>query len=197
MRIDDPRTGAAGPAGPASGPAYAAGDDGRPGPRPPRASAPFMRSDPRHLLSLGFGTGLAPLAPGLIGSLFGWLTFVVLTPRLPLAGWAALIAAGFVLGVVATAHTARALGQARPRAIVWDHVVAVWIVMLFVTPATFSQQLAAFILFRLFDGGRLPPMRHLDRRLKGGFGIMFDDVVAAFLTLVVVATWRSLFPTLG
>ncbi|ALK29326.1 phosphatidylglycerophosphatase A family protein [Burkholderia plantarii] len=169
-------------------------DDAQPLPR--RASAPFMRSHPLHLLSLGFGTGLAPFAPGFTGSLFGWLSFVAFAPRLPAAATLALIALGFVFGVIATGRTARALGGGRPRAIVWDHVVAIWLVMLLVTPATFSQQLVAFVLFRLFDGGKPPPVRDLDRRLKGGFGIMVDDLVAAFLTLLVIATWRALFPTL-
>ncbi|MBI0326354.1 phosphatidylglycerophosphatase A family protein [Burkholderia plantarii] len=169
-------------------------DDVQPPPR--RASAPFMRSHPLHLLSLGFGTGLAPFAPGFTGSLFGWLSFVAFAPRLPAAATLALIVLGFVLGVIATGRTARALGGGRPRAIVWDHVVAIWLVMLVVTPATFSQQLAAFALFRLFDGGKPPPVRDLDHRLKGGFGIMVGDLVAAFLTLLVIATWRALFPTL-
>ncbi|MEK6348987.1 MAG: phosphatidylglycerophosphatase A [Burkholderia sp.] len=168
-------------------------DDARP--QAHRASAPFMRSHPLHLLSLGFGTGLAPLAPGLIGSLFGWISFVALAPHLGDGGLAVLIAAGFALGVAATGFTARALGAAKPRAIVWDRIVAVWLVMWLVTPAGFAQQLGAFVLFRLVDGVKPPPLRHLDRRLKGGFGIMVDDLVAAFVTLFVIAMWQSLFST--
>ncbi|MGS0966138.1 phosphatidylglycerophosphatase A family protein [Burkholderia glumae] len=200
-RADAPRPGSAlatvhgqGRASPRAGRPEAAAGDMQPPPR--RASAPFMRSHPLHLLSLGFGTGLAPLAPGLVGSLFGWLSFAAFAPRLSPAATLALIALGLVLGVIATGRTARALGGGRPRAIVWDHVVAIWLVMLLVTPATFSQQLAAFVLFRLFDGGKLPPVRHIDRRLKAGFGIMLDDLVAAFLTLLVIATWRALFSPL-
>ncbi|MBN3728995.1 phosphatidylglycerophosphatase A family protein [Burkholderia sp. Ac-20379] len=172
---------------------HAIHDDARPQPR--RASAPFMRSHPLHLLSLGFGTGLAPLAPGLIGSLFGWLSFVALAPHLGDGGLALLIAAGFALGVAATGFTARALGGAKPRAIVWDRIVAVWLVMWLVTPAGFAQQLGAFVLLRLVDGVKPPPLRHLDRRLKGGFGIMADDLVAAFVTLFAIAMWQSLFST--
>ncbi len=167
-------------------------------PRPRRASAPFMRSHPLHLVSLGFGTGLAPLAPGLVGSLFGWLSFSVLNRHLDTTQWFALIAAALVLGVIATRHTARALGAAvteRPRAIVWDRIVAVWIVMLVITPAGFGAQLAAFVLYRLVERLRLPPLRHLDRRLKAGLGIMADDLVAAFVTLFVVAMWHALFST--
>ncbi|WP_414450373.1 phosphatidylglycerophosphatase A [Burkholderia sp. 22PA0099] len=176
-------------------------DDTRPQPR--RASAPFMRSHPLHLLSLGFGSGLAPLAPGLIGSLFGWISFVALAPYLGDAGWTALIVAGFALGVAATGFTARALGGAnpdakpdvKPRAIVWDRIVAVWLVMWLVTPASFAQQLGAFVLFRLVDSVKPPPVRHFDRRLKGGFGIMADDLPAAFVTLFVIAMGQALFST--
>ncbi|WP_244126525.1 phosphatidylglycerophosphatase A family protein [Burkholderia gladioli] len=182
-------------------------DDARPAPR--RASAPFMRSHPLHLVSLGFGTGLAPFAPGLVGSLFGWLSFVALAPHLSPARWLVLIAAGFALGLVATHYTARALGGGRPRAIVWDQILATWIVMLLVTPASFGQQLAAFVLLRLVLRLRPPPMRRFDRRfdprfdhrfdhrLKAGFGIMIDDLVAAFLTLLAIATWHAVFSTPG
>lgn len=178
-------------------------DEARPAPR--RASAPFMRSHPLHLVSLGFGTGLAPFAPGLVGSLFGWLSFVALAPHLSPARWLVLIAAGFALGLVATHYTARALGGGRPRAIVWDQILATWIVMLLVTPASFGQQLTAFVLLRLVLRLRPPPMRRFDRRfdprfdhrLKAGFGIMIDDLVAAFLTLLAIATWHAVFSTPG
>jgi phosphatidylglycerophosphatase A len=63
--------------------------------------------------------------------------------------------------------------------------------MLFVMPASFSHQLAAFVLFRLFDMLKPPPIRWFDQRFKGGFGIMIDDIVAAFITLLVIAVWRS------
>ncbi|MEX3629408.1 MAG: phosphatidylglycerophosphatase A [Burkholderia sp.] len=160
-----------------------------------------MRSHPLHLISLGFGTGLAPFAPGLVGSLFGWLSFVALAPHLSPANWLGLIAAGFALGLVATHYTARTLGGRRPRAIVWDQILATWVVMLLVMSAGFGQQLIAFLLLRLVLLLRPPPMRRFDRRfdhrLKAGFGIMIDDLVAAFLTLLAIATWHAVFSTPG
>jgi phosphatidylglycerophosphatase A len=72
---------------------------------------------------------------------------------------------------------------------VWDEIVAFWLVLLMVTPVTFKGQLWAFIVFRFFDMVKPPPIRYFDRRLKGGFGIMFDDLVAAFFTLLVIALW--------
>jgi phosphatidylglycerophosphatase A len=156
-----------------------------------RPTADFMRSHPAHLLSLGFGTGLSRFVPGTVGTLFGWVSFVVLNPYLTSAGWIALIVAGFFVGIWATGFTASRLGAADPGAVNWDEIVAFWLVMLFVTPATFSQQLGAFVLFRLFDMLKPPPIRWFDQRFKGGFGIMIDDIVAAFITLLVIAVWRS------
>ncbi|MEJ0003230.1 MAG: phosphatidylglycerophosphatase A [Pararobbsia sp.] len=156
-----------------------------------RPSAEFMRSHPAHLLSLGFGTGLSRFVPGTIGTIFGWVSFIVLNQYLTVAGWIALIVLGFLVGIWATGFTARRLGAADPGAVNWDEIVAFWLVMLFVTPATFKQQLAAFVVFRLFDMLKPPPIRWFDRRFKGGFGIMIDDIVAAFMTLLVFALARS------
>lgn len=158
---------------------------------PPRATARFMLSHPAHIVSLGFGSGLAPIMPGTFGSLFGWLSFVVLNRYLTVPEWWALIAAGFVAGTWLTGFTARKMGSADPGAVVWDEIVAIWLVMLFVTPATFVGQLWAFVAFRFFDMLKPPPIRYFDRRLKGGLGIMADDLVAAFMTLLVIALWRS------
>ncbi|AKE04623.1 phosphatidylglycerophosphatase A [Burkholderia dolosa] len=160
-------------------------------PVPARASARFMLSHPAHIVSLGFGSGLAPFMPGTFGSLLGWLTFVALNRYLTVPEWWALIAVGFVAGMWVTGFTARKMGAADPGPIVWDEIVAIWLVMLFVTPATFVGQLWAFVVFRFFDMLKPPPIRHFERRLTGGLGIMVDDLIAAFMTLLVIALWRS------
>ncbi|RKP48705.1 phosphatidylglycerophosphatase A [Pararobbsia silviterrae] len=152
-----------------------------------------MRSHPAHLLSLGFGTGLSRFVPGTVGTLFGWVSFLVLNPYLTSAGWLALIVLGFIVGIGATGYTARAMGVADPNAINWDEIVAFWLVMLFVTPATFGGQLFAFIVFRLFDMIKPPPIRWFDRTFKGGLGIMIDDLVAALMTLFVIALVRNYY----
>ena len=174
-------------------PAHTAAEPGAAsgGNAPRRATARFMLSHPAHIVSLGFGSGLAPIMPGTFGSLFGWLTFVVLNRYLTVPEWWALIAAGFVAGTWLTGFTATKMGSADPGAVVWDEIVAIWIVMLFVTPATFVGQLWAFVAFRFFDMLKPPPIRYVERRLKGGLGIMVDDLVAAFMTLLVIALWRS------
>lgn len=172
-------------------PAHAAAEPGAAPPAPTRTTARFMLSHPAHIVSLGFGSGLAPIMPGTFGSLFGWLTFVVLNRYLTVPEWWALIAVGFVAGTWVTGFTAKKAGVSDPGAVVWDEIVAIWLVMLFVTPATFVGQLWAFVAFRFFDMPAAADPLLSDRRLKGGLGIMVDDLVAAFMTLLVIALWRS------
>lgn len=173
------------PDAPAPAPSY---------PPPPapkrRASARFMFSHPLHLFSLGFGSGLSPVMPGTMGTLFAWASFAALDARLTVVQWAALIVVGFVAGIYVTGFTARKLGTDDPSPVVWDEIVAFWLVLLFVTPETFLGQFWAFVVFRFFDMVKPPPIRYFDRHVKGGFGIMLDDLIAAFFTLLVIALWR-------
>ena len=158
--------------------------------RPRRATARFMLSHPLHLISLGFGSGLSPVMPGTVGTLFAWASFAVLNRYLTVLDWGVLIVVGFFAGISISGFTAKKLGIDDPSPVVWDEIVAFWLVMLMVTPVTFTGQLWAFVVFRFFDMVKPPPIRYFDRRLKGGFGIMFDDLVAAFFTLLVIALWR-------
>jgi phosphatidylglycerophosphatase A len=185
------------PASPAAAAAPGASMPGRsapaaatsaPGPR--RVDAPFMLTHPFHLISLGFGSGLSRFAPGTAGTLFAWASFEVLNRYLTVLDWGLLIVVGYFAGIVITGFTAKKLRADDPSAIVWDEIVAFWLVMLMVTPTDFTGKFWAFIAFRFFDIVKPPPIRYLDRRFKGGFGIMLDDLVAAFFTLLVVALWR-------
>ncbi len=164
--------------------------------QPSRRPTPrFMLSHPAHSIALGFGSGLSPVAPGTAGTLWAWLTYVLLQSRLDAAqlGW--LIVASLLVGWWACTVCARNMRVADPGAIVWDEVVAFWIVLWLVMPAGFWEQLAAFALFRFFDAAKPGPVAWADKTFKGwgakgGFGIMFDDLVAAFCTLLVFALWR-------
>jgi phosphatidylglycerophosphatase A len=162
-------------------------------PRPRRATARFMLSHPFHLISLGFGSGLSPVAPGTMGTLFAWLSFAALAGHLSTVEWGALIVIGFVAGIGITGFTAQRLGIDDPSPVVWDEIVAFWLVLLFVTPEPFLGQLAAFVVFRFFDMVKPPPISYFDRHCSGGFGIMIDDLVAAFFTLLVISLWRMTF----
>jgi phosphatidylglycerophosphatase A len=168
-----------------------------------RPSLRFLLSHPAHCIALGFGSGLSPLAPGTAGTLWAWGVFVLLDRWLGDMGWGLVILAAFAVGWWACGHTARAMGVADPGAIVWDEVLAFWIVLWLVMPASGWTQLAAFALFRVFDAVKRGPVAWADRLFKGapgdvpgwrqGFGILFDDLVAALLALVVMALWVALW----
>lgn len=161
---------------------------------PGKPTADFMLSHPAHLLALGFGSGLSRWVPGTVGTLFGWLLFHALSVRWPEVltptVWGLLIVVGFAVGVWACERTGRALGVPDHGAMVWDEIVAIWLVMLFITPSSVKSQLAAFLVFRFFDMIKPPPIRQFERRFKGGFGVMADDIIAAFFTLLALALWR-------
>ena len=166
---------------------------------PTRPTARFLLRDPAHAIALGFGSGLSPKAPGTVGTLWGWVSFLVLDRWLDTAGWAVLIVVSLMLGQWACTRTARHLNVADPGAIVWDEIVAFWIVLWVVMPAPWWVQLVAFGFFRYFDAAKPAPVAWADQRFKRrpgeaighrqGFGILFDDLVAALCTLVLMAVW--------
>ncbi len=157
-----------------------------------RPDSKFMLSHPAHVIALGLGTGLAPVAPGTVGTLLAFPIHVLFASYLPMLPHITAIALLFVLGVWACGVTGRAMGIADHSGMVWDEVVAMLIV-LFVVPAGLWWWLAAFLLFRVFDVLKPPPIRYFDRTVKGGFGVMFDDILAAFYTLLVLALYQRLF----
>lgn len=174
---------------------------GAPAPAPRRATVRLMWSHPAHLVSLGFGSGLSPWAPGTAGTLWAWLSFHVLSLWLTPVGWGLVLAAGTLVGWWACTRTAQALGTADPGAVVWDEVLAFWAVLWLIMPTGFWHQLAAFALFRLFDAAKPGPVAWADRLFKPasgqppgwrqGLGILLDDAVAALCTLIVLALWRT------
>ncbi|WP_321923334.1 phosphatidylglycerophosphatase A family protein [Paraburkholderia guartelaensis] len=188
----DPTPSPAGQPAPPSGSARNAAAPGTGGQAngPRRADAPFMLTHPLHIISLGFGSGLSRLAPGTAGTLFAWAAFEVLNRYVTVTEWGMLIFFGFFAGIWITGFTAKKLRTDDPSAIVWDEIVAFWLVLLMITPVDFEGRLWAFVVFRFFDMVKPPPIRYFDRRFKGGLGIMLDDIVAAFFTLLVIALWR-------
>lgn len=173
---------------------------------PQRPTARFMRGHLAHWIALGFGSGLSPWAPGTVGTLWAWAAFVVGDPWLralhPWA-WGWVIAASLPLGWWACTRTAQHLGTADPGAIVWDEVIAFWLILWLVMPAGLVGQAVAFGLFRYFDAAKPGPVGWADRRYKlrlgqaigwrQGWGILFDDLLAALCTLLVIALWLRVF----
>ncbi len=174
------------------------------GPPPRRPTARWLLSHPAHAIALGFGSGLSPIAPGTVGTLWAWVAFLALQPLLSTPQMAALLTGSFVVGWWACTVTARALAMPDPGAIVWDEVLAFWLVLWLVMPAGLLAQAVAFGLFRYFDAVKPGPVAWADRVFKGrrgqpvgwaqGFGILFDDLVAALCTLLVIALWRWVWP---
>jgi phosphatidylglycerophosphatase A len=152
----------------------------------------FLISHPAHFIALGFGSGLSPRAPGTAGTLLAWALFPLISAPVSDAVFAAILASLFVAGVLVAERTGRALGVSDHGAIVWDEMVAIWLVLLF-TPPSFVWQAVAVVLFRLFDITKPPPIRWADRRLKGGFGVMFDDLLAAGYAIAVLLVLVNLF----
>jgi phosphatidylglycerophosphatase A len=156
-----------------------------------RPSWRFLLSRPAHFIAFGFGAGLAPFAPGTFGTLLAFPIYWLFIPHVGAAGFLVLLLLLFGLGVWACEMTGRAIGIADHGGMVWDETVA-FLLVLFFTPATLLWQAWAFLLFRLFDIFKPPPIRHFDRTLKSGFGVMFDDLIAALYTLLVLAVAKTL-----
>jgi phosphatidylglycerophosphatase A len=151
-----------------------------------RPSAGFAFARPAHAIALGFGSGLAPRAPGTAGTLAAWPLGWILGGLMPPALFAGLMAFCFAVGTWACGVTGRRLGVADHPAMVVDEMVA-FLLVLAILPRELAWQAAAFVLFRAFDIVKPPPIAALERRFHGGFGVMFDDLLAAGYTLLVLA----------
>ncbi len=157
-----------------------------------RPSTAFMASHPAHIIALGFGAGLAPFGPGTAGTLLAWLIGGLLVVSFSPGVVLAMAAAGFVLGVWACELTGRHLGVPDHGAMVWDEVVA-FLAILAILPPDLAWQAAGFVLFRFFDILKPPPIRWLERRYHGGFGVMIDDLLAAGYTLLCLSIAQRIF----
>lgn len=165
-----------------------------------KAPAPpfgFLLRHPAHLIACGFGSGLAPFAPGTFGTLFAWLTYASLRNVFPGdIQFAVFLLLAFTLGVTACQITGRNLGVIDHGSIVWDEIVPFWAVLL-IAPDTLLWQLAAFVWFRVYDITKPAPARYFDTQVKNGFGVMMDDVVAAGYTVLTLALLVALVERLG
>lgn len=157
---------------------------------PARPTLHFVYRHPAHFIAFGGGIGLIPFAPGTFGTLLAIPLFHVLQPRLDAWPFLVVIVALFWLGVWACAVAGRALGAADHGGMVWDEVVAFLLVLFFV-PAGGYWQAFAFVVFRFFDIFKPPPIRYYDRTLKNGFGVMWDDLIAAGYALLVLAAFYA------
>jgi phosphatidylglycerophosphatase A len=143
-----------------------------------------------HFLAFGFGTGLAPVAPGTFGSLPGVL-FAWLSLPLPVE-WRILLGVALILsGIWLCGESARRIGVHDHSGIVWDEITGMYLVLLTLPPTILLWALG-FLLFRLFDIVKPWPIRDLDHRLRGGTGIMLDDLAAALFAVLLLGFGRWL-----
>lgn len=168
----------------------------------------WLLKRPWRLVAFGFGSGLSQLAPGTVGTLWAWafaLILGALFPNWPPLDIAILLLIGFLLGIWACGKTGEELGVFDHSGMVWDEVIAFWIILFFVLPGGWLLQCSAFILFRFFDIVKPGPIGWVDAFFKEwkpegflgqwpktfrGFGVMIDDLLAAFFTLLVMAIFK-------
>ncbi|WP_266156689.1 phosphatidylglycerophosphatase A family protein [Dyella silvatica] len=144
-----------------------------------------LLASPAGWLACGFGSGLTPLAQGTFGSLAALLPWLWLR-ELSLPWYGAVLLLGFVIGVWACNIAGRAIGVDDHRSIVWDEFIGQWIALIPALLAPWWAIVAGFVLFRLFDVWKPWPISWLDRHLKGGLGVMVDDVVAGIFAALVL-----------
>lgn len=154
-------------------------------------------------MAFGFGSGLSPFAPGTAGTLWAWAAFLLGEYFLSTEDFLWIIGGGILLGCWICGQVSEELGKKDFGGIVWDEIVAFWLVLIFIMPTNIWMQMIAFGLFRFFDAVKPGPIGMIDRHFKKaegdnqasnllqiiwrGFGIMVDDLAAAFFTLLVLA----------
>ncbi len=150
-----------------------------------KVAAKTVFTDPVHFLAFGFGTGLSPFAPGTVGTLaafpIAWLTL-----DLGLLSQIAVAILLIVSGIWICGESAKRIGVHDHGGIVWDEVAGMYVTLL-VAPPTITGWALSFLAFRLFDIVKPWPIRDLDHRMKGGLGIMLDDIAAAFYAMILLA----------
>ena len=165
----------------------------------------WVLSKPSRALAFGLGSGLSPFAPGTAGTLWAWAVFLLGEHFLSTEVWWWIIGAGILLGCWICGQVSEELGKKDFGGIVLDEVVAFWLVLTFIMPASLWIQILAFALFRFFDAVKPGPIGMIDRHFKHledagnsspsgfsvmlwrGFGIIADDLAAAFFTLLTIA----------
>lgn len=162
-----------------------------------RPTFAFTFSHPAHAIALGFGAGLSPVAPGTVGTAWAWATFLLMDAWLPAAALGWIVVASVPAGLWASKVTAERMQVLDPGHIVVDEIMAFWLVLWLLMPAGLVAQAAAFVLFRFLDAVKPGPVGWADSLFhgfgwRGGLAICFDDLVAAFCALFVIAAWRHL-----
>ena len=179
-------------------------------PHRPLPNLRWMVQKPWRLLAFGFGSGLSSMGPGTVGTLWAWafgLIFQSFFGGYSFSDLLLLLSFGFFFGCWACGKSGEELGITDHSGMVWDEIIAFWVVLLLILPSSWKIQLLGFIVFRFFDIAKPGPIRWIDRFFKTwdgqgvfgkwpmlfrGFGVMIDDLMAAFFTLIVVSVFIKL-----
>lgn len=161
-----------------------------------RPTLRFVLANPAHFIAFGFGVGLFPFGPGTLGTLLAFPIYYGLAGILSGEALLGCILAAMLIGVWVCQVTGRNLGVHDHGGMVWDEVAAFMLVLYFVPPQPIWQAFA-FLLFRVFDILKPPPIRRLDQKIQSGFGVMLDDVVAACYALLCLAVAQRVYSWLA
>lgn len=143
--------------------------------------------NPVHFFAFGFGSGLLKPASGTWGSLAGFLISILiweLSKSQTL--FIALSLIGFIVGCFICEKASQDLKVHDDSRIVWDEIVAVFLIFAFLPQYDWKFYALAFIGFRFFDILKPFPIKYFDKKMENGFGIMIDDVLAAVYTIILV-----------
>ena len=144
----------------------------------------FNLKNPVHFFALGFGSGLAPKAPGTFGTLAAIPLYLMISGLAPVY-YGAIVLFSCLIGIYLCGKTAADVGVHDHGAIVWDEIAG-FLITMFMVPLSWQSVLVGFLLFRFFDIIKPWPISIADKKLHGGFGIMFDDVLAGLFSLVIM-----------
>jgi phosphatidylglycerophosphatase A len=147
--------------------------------------------DPVYFIAFGFGSGLMPVAPGTWGTLAAIPLYLIVASLSPLFYLLVLIAL-FLGGVWVSDIVTRDLGVNDYSGIVWDEVAG-YLATMFCAPYGVIWMVTGFLLFRLFDILKPPPISLVDQHIKGGIGVMLDDVVAAIPACLILQALAWIF----
>ena len=162
---------------------------------PSRSTSVGTLRDPVHFVAFGFGAGLAPRAPGTFGSAVGLVAAWWLL-ELPLPWRIVLVLAVIGAGIWICGESARRLNRHDDQRIVFDEIAGVLLTSLAIENNSLLALALVFVFFRFFDILKPWPIRDVDHSLRGGLGIMLDDLIAALYAAACVATIRALLPTI-
>jgi phosphatidylglycerophosphatase A len=139
---------------------------------------------PYYFIGFGFGTGLAPIAPGTWGTVAA-IPIYLLINHFPWWLYLSIVMIGFILGVVASDKISNELGVHDYGGIVWDEVIG-FLITMFLIPPQLVWIIMGFILFRIFDIWKPFPIKKIEKKVQGGLGVMLDDVLAAIYAWLIL-----------